>query len=128
MENKERIKLWVDALRSGEYTQGHGALLRDGNYCCLGVACEVAMQNGAPITKQRYGDTDAYEYGDVMQYSTALLPHTVIEWYGFPSPSPAIRYGDHLFTALYLNDAVNESFATIADAIENTYLKENDNG
>ena len=33
---------WVEALRSGEYEQGRGALLRDGRYCCLGVLCVVS--------------------------------------------------------------------------------------
>jgi len=32
---------WVEALRSGKYEQGRGALLNDGKYCCLGVLCEV---------------------------------------------------------------------------------------
>lgn len=32
---------WIDALRSGKYEQGRGALLNDGKYCCLGVLCEV---------------------------------------------------------------------------------------
>lgn len=38
---------WVAALRSGEYKQGRGALrIRNSddswNFCCLGVACELA--------------------------------------------------------------------------------------
>ena len=33
---------WIAALRSGEYTQGRGALKTgDGGYCCLGVLCIV---------------------------------------------------------------------------------------
>ena len=40
---------WIDALESGEYKQGRGALKRRNQhleddpifYCCLGVACEV---------------------------------------------------------------------------------------
>ena len=34
-------KLWVAALRSGKYKQGHGGL-RDGDrFCCLGVLCDI---------------------------------------------------------------------------------------
>ena len=40
---------WVKALKSGNYTQGAGALRRENEqlidkpeYCCLGVACSVA--------------------------------------------------------------------------------------
>ena len=57
--NKERIKLWVDALRSGDYQQGFRAMSRiktEGGdsfvNCCLGVACEVAMANGLELKKQ----------------------------------------------------------------------------
>ena len=33
---------WIDALRSGQYKQGHRVLRSAGdNYCCLGVLCEV---------------------------------------------------------------------------------------
>lgn len=32
---------WVDALRSGKYTQGHGYLLKDSKFCCLGVLLEI---------------------------------------------------------------------------------------
>ena len=39
--DKELKAKWVTALRSGKYSQGKGALLRDGLYCCLGVLCEV---------------------------------------------------------------------------------------
>lgn len=44
-------KLWVDALRSGKYLQGHGRLaaspkhLDKIEYCCLGVLCEVLIDN-----------------------------------------------------------------------------------
>lgn len=43
---KESLKLWVEALRSGKYTQGHNQLQSDEGYCCLGVAVRVAMENG----------------------------------------------------------------------------------
>lgn len=40
---------WVDALRSGKYVQGQGALIQEragyAQYCCLGVACEVALSD-----------------------------------------------------------------------------------
>jgi len=33
---------WLNALRGGEYPQGKDNLLDDeGNYCCLGVGCDV---------------------------------------------------------------------------------------
>lgn len=35
------IKLWVEALESGEYTQATEQLRVDDNFCCLGVACDL---------------------------------------------------------------------------------------
>jgi hypothetical protein len=32
---------WIEALRSGKYEQGKGKLCKNGNYCCLGVLCEI---------------------------------------------------------------------------------------
>jgi hypothetical protein len=39
--NTEIKEKWVVALRSGDYKQGKGRLRQDGNYCCLGVLCDV---------------------------------------------------------------------------------------
>lgn len=40
---------WVTALRSGDYIQGKSALQYGGNYCCLGVLCEVMVKNGSDL-------------------------------------------------------------------------------
>lgn len=41
---------WIDALRSGEYTQSFGQLTKDyTSFCCLGVACEVADYQRADL-------------------------------------------------------------------------------
>lgn len=51
MKRADFFKLWIEALRSGEYRQGKKALVNldlDGkimNYCCLGVACDVINKN-----------------------------------------------------------------------------------
>jgi hypothetical protein len=37
---------WLAALRSGEYQQGKGQLNCDNTYCCLGVACDIAVKEG----------------------------------------------------------------------------------
>lgn len=39
---KELKKKWVEALRSGKYSQGKNYLRKGDSYCCLGVLCEVA--------------------------------------------------------------------------------------
>lgn len=139
--NKERIKLWVDALRSGKYKQTVGQLrnlnpeltvngkARPVGYCCLGVACEVAIDNG--ITFVEYGDLD---WGGWL-----ALPPQVAEWLGlydddgelaaFPtiSDEPAAwgekTWESQKFTrADIANDELHWSFAQIADAVEKKYL------
>lgn len=56
--NKENIKKWVKALRSGEYNQNKGKLQNEDGFCCLGVACDLFI----PKVKQ---DIDrGYIYGD----------------------------------------------------------------
>jgi hypothetical protein len=39
--NRELVKQWIDALRSGKYKQVKSTLrdMKDDSYCCLGVAC-----------------------------------------------------------------------------------------
>ena len=52
--------IWAEALRSGKYKQGHGALRSDGDkFCCLGVACDLGSKNdwhqGHPTGLMTYG-------------------------------------------------------------------------
>lgn len=49
--NEEVKTLWLEALRSGEYTQGEFRLKTDlaageVQFCCLGVLCEIAVKEG----------------------------------------------------------------------------------
>jgi len=39
--NKEAVKKWIDALRSGDYTQCEGWLRVKDTHCVLGVLCDV---------------------------------------------------------------------------------------
>ena len=43
----ERIKQkWIKRLRSDKYEQGEGKLKSNDKYCCLGVLCEIAVEEG----------------------------------------------------------------------------------
>lgn len=43
-EQEENVKIWVKALRSGEYEQAQGALWDGQNgYCCLGVVGKAIL-------------------------------------------------------------------------------------
>lgn len=100
---------WVEALRSGRYTQARGAL-RDaaGGHCCLGVLADIAGIDWSTQTK-------AEPYGDV--FFVGLEGDRLYERCGLgPSSKPA--------QLARMNDGVEPgrdapaSFAEIADWIE----------
>lgn len=125
MPNTENIRKWVDALRSGEFTQKSGQLeyvtLKGeviGN-CCLGVACRVAMKNGVPVEVSRNED-------DVTTFDGArgVLPDSVTTWIGMDMYDPLLFTPDgRREHATHLNDTEGKDFSYIADAIERTYLR-----
>jgi len=83
---KQEIKQrWIDALRSGEYPQTMGKLRDEGGYCCLGVLCELAVEDGiiAPPTQAAQG---WWTYGSQVD----LLPSGVMDWAGLYDPNPSI--------------------------------------
>ena len=113
MANKENIKLWVEALRSGDYKQGRGTLHDDQGFCCLGVACEVYQECVGGLFIHRMDLSGFHEYnghgGD--------LPPALTKWLELEE-DPII--GEK--SAVILNDDDELSFNEIADAIEKEYL------
>lgn len=83
----------VKRLRSGEYAQGQSALRRmtkDGGpdkFCCLGVMCEVAVDEGviARLDTSVPGTSYGYKVAGQDEVYTAYLPPAVIEWAGMVS-------------------------------------------
>ena len=80
----DAAKKWVKALRSGEYKQGK-ELLREGDkFCCLGVACELAVKEGIinnpKIIQKPFVShvSPLYEY----EKKTTHLPEKVMKWLG----------------------------------------------
>lgn len=105
-EQKENIRKWVKALRSGRYVQGKGQL-KGAGYCCLGVACELELAE--PNSERSWA---AFPTRGSMEKSMGLCP------------DPKVRTNNGYITVARLNDEENYSFEEIADAIERTYLKE----
>lgn len=77
---EEARALWIEALRSGRFKQGKGRLARveeaGVEYCCLGVGCEVYIEQGRGLRKKLSGG--GYLYGDC----GGTLPEIVRDWLG----------------------------------------------
>ncbi len=94
--NPERKAQWVAALRSGEFPQGQSELkTAEGEFCCLGVACELAYREGklnfGEVAsdeednghKRVYGDVDDYlENVSSNEWSWSDLPVGARNWLG----------------------------------------------
>lgn len=104
--NPEIKAQWIAALRSGTYLQGVGALHVNGDYCCLGVLCDLHAKAGL-------GTWNGHYYGNRVD----LLPEFVAEWADL-SISPEIND----VQLVDLNDGVGgyeqRTFDEIADLIE----------
>lgn len=114
--NREVIDMWLEALRSGTYRQGVGALLThtpegEEQYCCLGVLCDLYDLEVADQT--RWGGENNYHTKITRNYEDeeGSLPNSVCEWAGITNPVHD--------TLADLNDTEGLSFEQIANVIEN---------
>jgi len=134
---------WVEALRSGDYEQGEGALRQkdkkngSNKYCCLGVLCDIVeeeVEGGwrtwSDVTYQfaaYNADEESYDSARENK-SVEFLPRFVREHAGLESGEPDVLVndasGERKMTATLtaLNDGLDKfgqhSFDEIADAIE----------
>jgi hypothetical protein len=136
---KEVADKWVAALRSGEYKQTSGTLNDGGNFCCLGVLCDISS-----IGKWiEVGLVKGYYTNDIS--STSILPEQVKSWAGiksvdgsFPDDGEISFYYDNtteqfieydegdfvdLITNLAALNDYGKSFTEIADIIEKNWEK-----
>jgi hypothetical protein len=124
----ENVKKLTTALRSGKYKQIKKQLCNEAGYCCLGVACEVFMENGGELDKKstdyramsfaevKTGKIEVYKEFTYNGERTAL-PEEVRKWLGFHTYIG--RFGDDVKDSLaYLNDNMDYDFNMIADVIE----------
>jgi len=113
----DNAKKWVAALRSGEYEQGFGvltdlhstSLVRRFRHCCLGVACELALEAGVPLEVE---DANGVRYYDD---NVTFLPSSVQAWLGLCTVNGT--FGESLNSLSSCNDH-GRSFEAIADIIE----------
>lgn len=123
--NKENMRKWVADLRTTDAPQETGYLRFDyelgpTGYCCLGRACEVAIENGVDLQRDGGGYAETSLSGP--RYVTTDLPVVVRMWLGLDGPfenDPII--GLDQVTASKANDSLHWTFHQIADAIERYY-------
>lgn len=115
-----RIKYrWVEALRSGKYKQTTGQLNKKAEgFCCLGVLCEIAVEDGV-IFRYSDGEDTGYGFSDLMEFS--VLPKAVQEWAGIDSSAGEFPEAGSKRSLISLNDDDHLSFAEIADVIEENF-------
>lgn len=116
----ENAKAWVAALRSGEYEQGTGVLRAGNKYCCLGIACVLAVKAGVIPEGVVTGVRDGiYEYGEPEDVQTSGLPQAVREWLRIPHVL-AHYFNPELggYTDLAEKNDNGKTFLEIADIIE----------
>ena len=94
---REVKKLWLDALKSGEYKQGKGNLKltkagKPDQHCCLGVLCELSITNQYPSSAWRDNRGSGRSEGRALAFTlksdaedtglTAFPPTPVMRWAG----------------------------------------------
>ena len=114
---KPEIKeIYVAALRSGDYEQGHGVLRNNANcFCVLGVLCDLCVK-AHPESSGCYDGEDGTYFGRM-----AALPLIVGIWAGIDSGrtefGPSVRLsGQYLDLASHNDDG--RTFWQLANAIE----------
>ena len=116
--NEEIKRRWIAKLESGGYAQTANKLADDSGYCCLGVLCEVAVEDGV-VFKTIPGDGERFWYTSKLDSGDsegAVLPEAVVKWAGLKDTNPDVSYIDA--------DGVEDN-ATLAELNDNghTFLE-----
>ncbi len=124
---KEIAERWIDKLRNGNIPQAVGHLgITNGRRCCLGVLCDIAVEDGIIGTLNSGPSKDTIGYGpskDTIGYSVLYgtklsdmeLPEEVVEWAEMNSNCGEIASNGATLAAMNDNGI---PFTAIADIIE----------
>lgn len=117
--NPEIKTQWLEALRSGAYTQAQGELIiENGNMCCLGVLCDL-FHKANPGRMEWVPDQKALRLSDadpIAPFSSHIPPKEVCDWAGLTDSNPTIPENNYDTLAEH-NDG-GKTFLEIADYIE----------
>lgn len=106
---------WQTALESGAYQKGHGALKQmdhEGNlrYCCLGVLCELAVEDGVippSAHDSKHWNDRIFSFGKDADMTSGYLPDSVKDWAGLEYSNPRVSVPGHERARTWSNDEVN---------------------
>lgn len=107
---KEDIQKWANALRSGKYKQGLLCLQFNGNYCCLGVACDLFIPR-KKLVLDSYKNIEGGFPGRNQPYAPKWLQNINVDF----EEKVDISLSE-------INDSKEYSFNEIADLLELVYI------
>jgi hypothetical protein len=97
-------------------------------YCCLGILCEVAVEDGVIGRQVSDGGSIVYVDSSRDEHQTMVLPEAVATWAGLEDENPHVDVTDFVVTIddedrnsaslSELNDYAGKTFSQIADVIE----------
>lgn len=102
---------WVEALRSGKYVQGKNYLLRNGRHCCLGVACELLVEEKKLVKEEDVvSETFCFRPAAGGSWRHSTIPRSSLSSIGLDDATES--------KLMDMNDSQGKSFSEIADYIE----------
>jgi hypothetical protein len=118
--NAQVKQQWIEALRSGEYSQAREQLRVKDSFCCLGVLCDLYSKTKGENYWKAEGYGCYYFESLPDQYEYGTLPQNVSEWAGLGgTDNPVVEYNEEKVVAVSdLNDKEQLSFNQIAAIIE----------
>lgn len=121
--NPEIKEKWLAWLRDPNNTQTVGCLKDDQGYCCLGGLTDVYIKEHEIDWKLdslegSFGLPDPHQNQDL---EVGVLPSFVMKWAGFDSQNPFVMFKGHRESISRLNDDYEQTFADIADVIEEQF-------
>lgn len=127
--NEDIKERWVAALESGSYKQVDGMLSDGDGFCCLGVLCEIAVQDQVVIRDR--GDESIFYVSkiDVRDADFLILPEAVSDWGGVSNnPVLTLDINDipedkrmYLSTEDSARGEINLSLSDLNDTIHMTF-------
>ena len=129
--DKQLMKDWIAALRSGKYKQGYHQLhisfagIPQDEFCCLGVLCEIAVEKKMLIRSSREHYTDAQTndklFTDLAGFKEKIgLPDGIEEYLVRLNDGQRDHSGHDI-------EATRKTFNEIADYIEKEILRGENN-